>query len=232
MLTKPTSMLECSKLYRAFCSLPVNHDAPQTLEEACADLVALKDRFDKFMQSQRPSEGPWGELWSSPPDIFVRAAFLRMSGWQQIGPDRIEEIPSHLVIGGRYKTYDEVDDPVRLMASLNASGSSILYRLGPLPLYYAYEGKNRVEVFKRYRMPIRAWVRQIDFPPPGAMLLQPDIFLHQAVWWGGGKALLFPDVTLPILRFFGLAEERRYPRLAYAGHAAALRMLFGFRLRR
>jgi hypothetical protein len=223
------------RLYREFLRDPRSaQPEPGNLEDACANLVRLKDRFDEFMREREPFEGHFTDIWSSPPDVFMSCAFLRMRGWPQIAPDRVEEIPSHLVIGGRYRTYDPPDDPDRLMQDLNASGSGIVCRMGTLPLYYAIEGKNRVELFKRHRRALRATVRQMPFPAPGELVLQPDMFLNQAVWdgRGGGKALLFPEVTLPILRHHGLAAERRLPRLARSGYRLVLKVLFSARMRR
>lgn len=192
----------------------------------------IKDHFDEFMREKVPLDGHFTDVWSAHPEDFVRCAFLRMSAWRQVAPDRVEEIPPHLVIGGRYKTYDPPADPDRLMRDLNASGSAIVCRMGTLPLYYAIEGKNRVELFKHHQRPVRATVRQIWFPSPGELVLQPDVFLHQAAWLDGGKALLFPEVTSAILRQHGLAAERRVPRLARAGRQLALKVLFSARMRR
>lgn len=198
------------QLYREFLRDPrCAQPAPHNLEQACANLVRLKDSFDEFMREKVSLEGHFTDVWSAHPSDFVRCAFLRMSAWQQVAPDRVEEIPPHLVIGGRYRNYDRPADPDRLMRELNASGSAIVCRLGTLPLYYAAEGKNRVEVFKHHQRPLRATVRQIWFPPPGKLILQPDLFLHQAVWLGGGKALLFPEVTEAILRQYGTRRRAR-----------------------
>jgi len=221
------------RLYDEFLRDPrCAQPTPRDLEEACANLVRLKDGFDEFMREKICLDGHFTDVWSAHPADFVMCAFLRMSAWEQVAPDRVEEIPSHLVIGGRYQTYDPPADPEKLMRDLNASGSSIVCRMGTLPLYYAIEGKNRIELFKHYKRPLRANVRQIWFPPPDKLVLQPDVFLHQAVWLGGGKALLFPEVTSAILRQYGLAEERHLPRLARAGRRLALQMLFSARMRR
>lgn len=219
-------------LYREFLRDPRSvQPIAQNLEEACANLVRLKDRFDEFMREKVPLDGHLTNVWSAHPADFVRCAFLRMSTWQQVAPDHIEELPSHLVIGGRYRTYDPPADPDKLMRDLNASGSGIVCRLGTLPLYYAIEGKNRVELFKHHQRPLRATVRQIWFPPPGILVLQPDVFLHQAVWLGGGKALLFPEVTAAVLRQYGLKAERHLPCLARAGRRLALETLLSARMR-
>lgn len=83
-------------------------------------------------------------------------------------------------------------------------------QIGSLPLYVAFEGKNRVALFKRYRTVMHVFVRPLFFPPADQLRLIPlRPFGHHALAHGKPWAFLpFDRVVIPLLVAYGVALDR------------------------
>jgi hypothetical protein len=83
-------------------------------------------------------------------------------------------------------------------------------QIGNLPLYVAVEGKNRVELFKRYRITMKAMVMKSPFPPPQELqlvMLRPfgvPALRHAEET----RVLPFPAYTAPLLEAYGVQHGK------------------------
>lgn len=84
------------------------------------------------------------------------------------------------------------------------------YRPTILPLYVATEGKNRVELFKRHRSAMYAWVVKINSAPVSELrLVRLRPFGVWVVSYSGEQRIIpFSRVALPIYRALGVKEEK------------------------
>ena len=205
------------------------------LKNACEDFVRFKDGLDAVGKNQAfasPLERlarkfscllPGnGEAWTATlPDAYCRHAlpFSRPND----GNSRAmipQEVDPRLVIGGTFRNYTATAsggdvDPNAVIAhsnelvDRNARNDPELPRLaqiGDLPLYVAEEGKNRVELFKRYRATMKAMVSKTTYPPPGDLqLVRIKPYGIYALKHGTSIEILpFPAYTVPMLEAYGV----------------------------
>ncbi|WP_034950407.1 hypothetical protein [Erwinia oleae] len=161
------------------------------------------------------------------PSCFVEAALPFSDNGKHVEPYEIRLIRPQLVLSGSYNQYNrdfyqDIQDvfPDEVMNSLESAcfkytngipDTETKYtKIGRLPLYVAIEGKNRLELFKRYRKYMYARVSTVFFPEPDELIL---IRLKPFNIWmldyrGQKLTLPFSEITLPILREYGVCKEK------------------------
>ena len=138
------------------------------------------------------------------PSAFVEYALPYADGGNSdASVDRVESIPSELVIGAHWNTaWDELPTGSRahdLCDRLDALADTksepnwaIVVRVGALPLWYAIEGKNRVSLYRALRRPLSAEVRVSRHPPASELMVRTGEIMD------GVARAAFPLATIPL----------------------------------
>lgn len=164
------------------------------IELAAARVVAAKDRIDdeRRVKGKRP-------VW---PGAFVRYAFPFASGEMGTASNLVEAVPARMVLGAEWNAEWNSppvgDEAERLCDHLDALATSksepnwaILVRVGDLPLWYAWEGKNRVKLYRSLDRPIIAEVRRSNHPNPSELVVRRGVGIA-AVARASLRQALFP----------------------------------------
>ena len=132
-------------------------------------------------------------------------------------------INPQLVVSGTYRNYNQditggytdtnAEDVMNWSDKYvadNAHQVIAYYRPDNLPLYIALEGKNRIELFKRHRKNMLAWVIQTNSVPVSKLKL---IRLSPFNVWAVSdsnemKIIPFPRFTLPVYKALGVDEAK------------------------
>ncbi|TCB96664.1 hypothetical protein E0L21_23865 [Kosakonia quasisacchari] len=134
------------------------------------------------------------------------------------------QINPQLVVSGKYRDYrhafdggyadifpeDVMNASDKFIAESDTHSTQYYYRPKILPLYIALEGKNRIELFKRYRRTMLAWVAETPSVPVSELtLIQLRPFNVWAVCYSGQRRILpFPQISLPVYKTLGVAEVK------------------------
>ncbi len=137
---------------------------------------------------------------------------------------KLVNVDPSLVIGSTYyRNWPEFfnDDQLdEVLDCLNEwAGSRIndcdYVSVGTLPLYIAYEGKNRVRTFMKANRNIRAWTEPADFPEPEVLQLhkmeepssvhvgESPIYVVSESSANKYHAIPLPSITIPLLETYG-----------------------------
>lgn len=212
------------------------HEQQVRLRGACLDFVAFKDGLDAIGKHQ-PFASPLerlarklscltqasGEEWTAiHPQAFCRYAlpFSDPEGGTEASMAPADINPRLVIAGSRHFSpagWARDIDPGHVMAwsdnlvDANERHDPELPRMtqiGDLPLYVAAEGKNRMALFKRYRLTMRAMVMKASFPPPQDLqLVTLRPFGIQALKHGESTQVLpFPAYTVPLLEAYGVPK--------------------------
>ncbi|MFF9773917.1 hypothetical protein ACF1HJ_09620 [Streptomyces sp. NPDC013978] len=154
------------------------------------------------------------------------------------------EVDSSLVVGGLWHRPYEHDlrgDPPTVLGKINESGGAQYARVGALPLYAAIEGKNRVSLAQRLRLPLVAEVAVAAFPEAGRLRLHRARALDAVavavshVDSGELHFLPLPEEATAVLAAYGVPWDNRVIGTR-GGHQEALdtarKCLLGRTLRR
>jgi len=79
-------------------------------------------------------------------------------------------------------------------------------KIGALPLYVATEGKNRVELFKKFRQKMAVRVSEQPYPEPCELALHKVLpwGMHALSYQGDIRFLPFAEPVIPILEAYGV----------------------------
>ncbi len=185
----------------------MNHSSE--LLSACRKVVTAKDEMDIKMGG-----------CESPSTIaeVVAPFYFEESNTKE----SLIDIDPALVIGAPWRKYAEPEEAAahEIMDMLDANTERELNaakygRVGTLPLYFAKEGKNRASLYRAHQRNVKAFVKQYYYPPPEMLQLEQNP-LGGAWWlsttdrlaisrWGGDRVpLLLPDLSVPLLRAYGV----------------------------
>tara|TARA_R110000868_G_scaffold385726_1_gene653735 strand:+ start:1354 stop:2052 length:699 start_codon:yes stop_codon:yes gene_type:complete len=91
-----------------------------------------------------------------------------------------------------------------------SSQSPRVCQIGSLPLFVALEGKNRVELFKRHKRPMKVLVTPTPYPAASDLTLYRSLpfGIYSLAYRGHRVVLPFPERVGPILKKYGVAEAR------------------------
>lgn len=210
------------------------HEQHARLRGACLDFVAFKDGVDAIGKNQQFASTleriarklaclskNGGENWAAiHPQSFCRYVlpFSDPEGGREASMIPADVNPRLIIASSR--TFSPARwardiDPVEVMdwsdglVDADARNDPELPRLaqiGNLPLYVAVEGKNRVALFKRYRLTMRAMVMKATFPPPQDLQLVKlrPFGIHALKHAGKTRVLPFPAYTVPLLEAYGV----------------------------
>lgn len=156
------------------------------------------------------------------PSTFLRAV---LPFWEPDahGSPTVQYVDPGLVLGAPYQDWPAPSDPSGVMNQLNAAAerwtsgaekgfnAAEYAQVGPMPLYVAHEGKNRVSLFAAHDRRITALVTPTTYPAAR------ELTLHQLMPWGEwGLArreapaeihpLPYATVTVASLRAYGVVE--------------------------
>lgn len=151
-------------------------------------------------------------------------------------PERVEKIDPEVVLSNLYsETYPirPVDEEHKLLDWLDSTADCCddwirrmcapqYSQVGDLPLYAAFEGKNRVVLYRRLGRSIRARVDGTGYPAPSNLKVRRTFpFGHYVLVCTDErfadhrgkrvrkKVLAFPDAVLPLLRAYGVRVKDR-----------------------
>lgn len=201
---------------------------------SCLRFVLFKDAVDAHMTTQdvlntntiTEKTTPWFpdnklalERWSADPAIFVRLTLPFSDPMYDYRTMHVEEVDPRLIVSGTYSAYDICDpntvmdwsDRLATEETKYDSDSPRVARIGELPLYVALEGKNRVELFKRFRRRMRVLVTDTEYPAAEHLQIlkvRPS-GLHALCHENEFVMLPFETVTLKLLTAYGVPYEAR-----------------------
>jgi hypothetical protein len=143
--------------------------------------------------------------------IFTFAATRRYEQSEAV----LKSVDSSLIIGGTWYNYppgiraEGELDKINAGAEAAERGWDTAYaKLEPLPLYEAYEGKNRVRAFQSAGRDISAFTSARHFPPAGQLMLH-DVARSSFpavsdMTTRKDYVLVLPSVTVPLLESYGV----------------------------
>lgn len=211
-------------------------EQPMRIRGACVDFVAFKDGLDAIGKHQAfasPLERLGRRLacltvtgreeWTAiHPQAFCRYAlpFSDPEGGSETSMAPADVNPRLIISGTRDfspASWRRDIDPGHVMAwsdnLVDADDRTDpelprLAQIGDLPLYVAVEGKNRMTLFKRYRLTMRAMVMKTAFPQPQDMqLIRLRPFgVYGLKHAGVTQVLPFPAYTVPLLEAYGVPK--------------------------
>ncbi len=207
----------------------MSNDAP--LESWVRALVRAKRNYEQTLAACRRAGTDISAF------TFAEAVFpyANTSGFPPpneapVGTLNLELLDPWLVIGGNEKGHrrSPTETPEALYEALDAlnedqrssHGNLARYvRLGPLPIFVAHEGKNRVPLFQDAGRHLAAWVGVRPFPDPKHLVLT-RIWPSSVYWlecrdrefWHRGREaldargypVLFPEALVPLYQAYGV----------------------------
>jgi hypothetical protein len=132
----------------------------------------------------------------------------------------LQYLDPSLVIGGTYirrwpetLAADELDQINASTVAAGAQYDAICSRIGSLPLYVSFEGKNRVRAFRHGRHDMAAFVYTSEFPSADTLELHEvegsATFAVSNATSGHLRVLILPSVVVPVLTGYGVPWGRR-----------------------
>jgi hypothetical protein len=126
------------------------------------------------------------------------------------------------VVGGNFKDYSNQNQSINACNQLNSSasrgcGAPSYHRVGNFPIYFAGEGKNRVDLFRKHAFDITADVKDTNYPAPEALKIHRCIFGDSYFVSCSDKSIYnsnkliyvaFPELTIPLLEAYGVQKGR------------------------
>lgn len=191
----------------------------------CRDVVAYKTFIDRAvyyraMLSRVPLHA---HRVSVCPFIYAKCVFpfFNVDHQRDMG---IQAVPSDAVIGSTYKYYEPASrSKLELLNVSSPSGLSRAwyYQIGTLPIYFAYEGKNRVQAYQAHNLEIVCNLWASSYPDPKSLSLHAikgrpgQYVLHCCDPFFVGNdlniaPLCFPDVSIPVLKAYGVRMGETY----------------------
>lgn len=215
----------------------LTHEQEFRLRGACLDFVAMKDGLDAIGKHQ-PFASPLeraarrlaclslnsGEEWTAiHPQAFCRYAlpFSDPDGGRETSMAPATINPRLVISGSRNfspASWARDIDPTEVMdwsdGLVDANDGNDtgqmprVTQIGNLPLFVAVEGKNRVALFKRYRLTMRAMVMKTAFPQPHElqMIRLRPFGVYALKHAGVTQVLPFPAYTVPLLEAYGVPK--------------------------
>jgi hypothetical protein len=147
----------------------------------------------------------------------------------------VDHIEPDLVCGGRYHpsdTYETYSDQDVFEAFDMAANTfkedrhcipiplhaARYIKVGVFPLWVAIEGKNRVELYEKYKKPIPAIVTRATYPDPKDLIIvraRGPWNVHYLIctdncfvgYGPSSRVLAYPNVSLPLLEAYGVKKE-------------------------
>lgn len=168
----------------------------------------------------------YSEIISVSPWTFIKTVlpFSQLSFDFYSGDTWIEDIDPFLVMGGTYgvytKTREKIFETIDRLNSLpdrspGDVGTALYCKIGSLPLYVAYEGKNRVLMYQSVKKKIRAIVKQTNFPRAEELLIRKILpfnlyglsCCNSSFYTSESCGLVilpFSEIVLPLLNSYGV----------------------------
>lgn len=202
------------------------------LDDAIVELCAFKGALDQYLEVNDAVASGDVNLEVVPTDsgrilrLPRQAIPPRLFTEQMLpfsSPDLLQEsvgpkkISPRQVIGGTYGRYGFVEPCVvmdgsdKLVADnlLDNPQSPRVIQVGALKLFVAYEGKNRIELFKKFRAAMKAFVSPSPFPKPEELTLVEFSFTD---YWGVKfkgelRVLPYPKPVIRLLEAYGVTTR-------------------------
>lgn len=192
------------------------------LQPWCCRLVEYKYFLDDKRKAINELEKKNYTTNSIPPFIFARRIIPFFILRYSKAPE-ILYVDPNLVIGATVNKYSE--NSIKKCNEINSdySGSdafnTVEYeRIGNLPLYIAYEGKNRVRLFQEHQIKIKARVNYTYYPSPNELQLQKSMLNNDYYLSCSNEffvqnenntiLLLYPEITVPLFKSYGVKEGK------------------------
>ena len=182
-------------------------------------MVEFKFSLDDKIQARKTSsdDRDQSNVHAIPPFRFIQKV-IPFWTLKNAGDFEASFVDPNLVIGATYKKFEKATVEKCLQINDDDSNVADYEKIGDLPLYVAIEGKNRVRLFQKYQVKIKARIRQIPFPPPNVLQLHRywktnNYFLScSSDFYVQGEMqrilLLYPKITVPLLKSYGVREEK------------------------
>ncbi|QDX97067.1 hypothetical protein EGD00_08180 [Pectobacterium carotovorum subsp. carotovorum] len=195
------------------------------MQELTKNIVELKKEIDADISALMKGGGAQygsSNIVMNPYD-FMRKIFPFYQGDVK---ETVEDslVSPALVIGGTYRDYEHVTVDKNYLndindASLQGIDKPIYYKFGDFPLHIAWEGKNRVSIFKKHGVDIVCKECLTTYPSSGSLLIhkarfrknvyflscKDEKFIHRE---SNYEQIYFPDYVLPLLKRYGVKEGR------------------------
>ena len=195
------------------------------MRELIKKIVELKTKVEGDISKRIKAEGAKcapSNIVLNPYDFtrkifpFYHGDVMSTTGTSLVSPE--------LVIGGTYRNYAHVTVNQNYLNNINNAASQgidtpIYYKLGNFPLYIAWEGKNRVSLFKEHGVDIVCKERLTAYPDAKSLEIHKALF-RKNVYFLSCKderfihreshcqQIYFPDYILPLLKLYGVKEGR------------------------
>lgn len=194
------------------------------MDNEIEELVAFKDTMDQSRKIQKAGLTPGGEqipsIW---PSEFLKRV---LPFWNDnlTGEESVQEIDPCHVIGGNFRDYSEEPQTPEICKQMNRSTEksphyATYLKVGSMNLYVAREGKNRVSLFKKNRLPIVATIKETSYPRPNELKLHKSFFNSQVYYLSytnrgfsdkrDFEQLPFPQYTVPLLKSYGVKLHKK-----------------------
>ena len=181
-----------------------------SLEEACASISNIKIVCDKETASLKEIENRRpGVVF---PDSFLKGVLIRDIPESTLPDDFITPFDANYVVGANRKRYGyevgfDTNSFVDNCQRMKDYAGSHYTQVGKLPLYYAGEGKNRVEVFRATGATITGKYKLIPFHDrANCRYIHVNRDFSIAIYNRNSKVLLFPSLTEKLLSYYGAKQ--------------------------
>ncbi|RKE76946.1 hypothetical protein [Rhizobium sp. AG855] len=203
------------------------------LDEAIVELCSFKDALDQYIEVKdaaalgdvnleiTPTDsGPILRLprQAIPPRFFLEQVLPFSSPKFELENVACDTFSPRRVIGGTFGRYGLVEPSIvmdtsdKLVADnrLDHPQSARVTQVGELKLFVAYEGKNRIELFKKFRRTMKAFVSPSPFPKSAELALVRFTFTeHWGVEFKGDlRVLPYPKPVVRLLAAYGVTTHR------------------------
>ncbi|MEZ8292216.1 hypothetical protein AB6D11_00020 [Vibrio splendidus] len=195
---------------------------------ACRDVVAYKAIIDRAVHYRSQLSGvlPRAKRVSVCPLVYAKCVFPFYNVDNQ-SDEGIHAVPSDAVIGSTYKHFEPTTRAkLELLNATSPCGLSRAwyYQIGTLPIYFAYEGKNRVQAYQSHNLEITCDLWASSYPSveslsihavkgcPGHYVLhcRDEFFVGSEL---SVAPLCFPNVSIPVLRAYGVKMGEDYNQI-------------------
>ncbi len=184
------------------------------MREYCLKIVDFKIELDEELQQLSHKKGYFPSI---DPVSYGKAIF---PFWDDDISARRSAIPidCYEVVGGNFQDYTNHDKSVKACKQLNASasggfGAPSYHKVGTFPIYFAWEGKNRVSLFRKHGLDIIADVKDTTYPMANTLKIHRCFFRKLYFLSCSDKSfnaknkkhqIAFPELTIPLLEAYGV----------------------------
>ncbi|MGK2237272.1 MAG: hypothetical protein ACI85L_002437 [Pseudomonadota bacterium] len=192
------------------------------LRAECRQIVELKLKIDNRIQELVNKEliSCRGSYAATHPHDFL---LKLLPFWRGDIQQRIEDstVDSRQILSGTYRCYGDIEVTADYLNRINEASRSgydkpSYHKVGELPLYVAWEGKNRVKIFSATNTEIVCKLKLTSYPASDSLLIHKAYFSKNVYFVSCNDStfatrtemvqVAHPEVVIPLLKAYGVQD--------------------------